>query len=184
VSTLRIALLGAECTGKTTLARSLAERLAAETRLRVTWVPEHLRAWCDQHRRTPLAHEQAGIAHAQHARIEAAAAAHDVVLCDTTALMTAVYSRHVFGDTSLDAAAVALHRSMALTLLAAPDLPWQPDGHQRTGAWVQAPVDALLRELLLAHRLAFTEVDGIGALRLQRALDAVAPLLRARRGSR
>jgi hypothetical protein len=39
-----------------------------------------------------------GILRAQHERIAEAAATHDWVVCDTTALMTAVYSRFVFGD--------------------------------------------------------------------------------------
>lgn len=177
MSALRIALLGAECTGKTTLAQALVARLARDTSLRVTWVPEHLRDWCDAHGRTPLAHEQAAIAHAQHAHIEAAAAAHDVVVCDTTALMTAVYSHQVFGDTSLDAGAVALHNAIALTLVTLPDLPWVADRHQRAGAGVQAPVHARLCELLASHGIAHTLVGGRGEARVAQALGAVRPLL-------
>ncbi len=177
---LRIAIVGAESTGKTALAQALAERLAADTGLKVTWVPEWLRQWCQNTGRTPLAHEQPAIARAQHERIEAAAATHDIVVCDTTALMTAVYSRWVFGDRSLEERAASLHRSMDLTLLTALDLPWVADGLQRDGPQVRAPVDALLRELLLAHRLPFSLVAGQGAARLEAAVDAVAPLLRAR----
>lgn len=176
----RIAIVGAESTGKTTLASQLAPRLAQDTGLRVAWVPEALREWCDRVGRTPLAHEQASILRAQHERIEAAAAAHDVVVCDTTALMTAVYSRLIFGDRSLDERAMSLHRRMALTLLTAPDLPWVPDGHQRDGEHVREPVDALLRELLLAHRVPWAVIAGDGAVRLQQAVNAVLPLLRPR----
>lgn len=174
---LRVAIVGAESTGKTTLACELATQLARDSGLRVAWVPEVLREWCDLAGRTPLAHEQAAIVRAQHERIEAAAAAHDVVVCDTTALMTAVYSRLVFGDRSLDELALALHRSVALTLLTALDLPWVPDGHQRNGEHVRAPVDALLRELLLAHRLPWAVIGGAGPARLQQAVNAVAPLI-------
>jgi nicotinamide riboside kinase len=174
---LRIAIVGAESTGKTALAQALAARLVAQTSLRVSWVPEWLRQWCDAHGRTPQTHEQAGIAREQHARIEAAAAAHDVVVCDTTALMTAVYSRFVFGDGTLDDEATALHRGVALTLLTALDLPWEPDGLQRDGPQVRAPVDTLLRALMLARRLPWTVVAGQGPARLDAALAAVRPLL-------
>lgn len=174
----RVALLGAECTGKTQLAELLAPRLARDTGLRVAWVPEHLRQWCDQVGRTPLAHEQASILRAQHERIEAAAATHDIVVCDTTALMTAVYSRFVFGDRSLEQRALALQRRMAMTLLMAIDLPWVADGHQRDGDHVREPVDAMLRELLIAHRLPWAVVSGEGAARLASAVDALAPVLR------
>lgn len=173
---LRIAIVGAESTGKTTLARALAAALACDGGRRVAWVPEVLRQWCDANGRTPLAHEQEAIARAQHERIEHAAGAHEVVVSDTTALMTAVYSRIVFGDRSLDATAVELHRTMHATLLTALDLPWVPDGHQRDGPQVQRPVDDALRELLRAHRLPFAVVGGQGPARLAQALAAVSPL--------
>ena len=180
---LTIAIVGAESTGKTTLAAGLAAQLARDTGLRVAWVPEALRAWCDNVGRTPQAQEQASILHQQQANIDAATALNDVVVCDTTALMTAVYSRMFFGDLSLEARAVQLHRRVTLTLLTALDLPWVADGRQRDGPHVQAPGDALLRELLLKHRLPWALVGGRGPERLERALDAVAPLLRARAGA-
>ncbi len=179
---LRIAIVGAESTGKTRLAAALAPRLAADTGLRVAWVPETLREWCAQVGRTPQAHEQGAILRRQHERIEAAAAAHDVVVCDTTGLMTAVYSDYVFGDRGLHERAVQLQRRMDLSLLTALDLPWEPDGLQRDGPQVREPVDALLRELLIGQRLPWALVSGQGPARLESAVDAVAPLLRARLG--
>lgn len=179
---VRIAIVGAESTGKTTLAAGLAARLAGDGARRVAWVPEVLREWCDRAGRTPLAHEQAAILREQHARVEAAAQTHEVVVSDTTALTTTVYSRLIFGDRSLDDEALALHRRFALTLLTAIDLPWVADGHQRDGEQVREPVDALLRRLLLAHRLPFAVVGGSGAARLAQAERAVAPLLRRPHG--
>ena len=58
----------------------------------------------------PRRDEQAALAAEQSRRIEAAAAAHDIVIADTTALMIAVYSEQVFGDRSLYAAAEAWQR--------------------------------------------------------------------------
>lgn len=182
---LVIAIVGAESTGKTALAQSLAARIGHETGLAATWVPEHLRAWCDREGRTPRQDEQPAIAAAQAAAIAAAAAAHDVVVADTTPLMTAVYSRIVFDDASLVPAAAAWQRAhCAITLLTALDLPWQPDGLQRDGPHVRAPVDALVREALLAHGLAWSLVGGEGEARVDHALDAVAPLLRQRPAAR
>ena len=179
-----IALLGAESTGKTTLAAALASRLAADTGLAVAWVPEWLREWCGRRGRTPRADEQADIARTQHQRIDAAAVGHALVIADTTALSTAVYSRLLFGDDTLRSHAVALHRSVALTLLTAPDLPWVADGLQRDGPAMRGPVDTALRELLLEHALPWAPVAGHGAARLEAALDALAPVLQALRGAR
>lgn len=175
---LCIAIVGAESTGKTTLAEALATSLAADTGRRVAWVPELLREWCAHSGRTPLVHEQASILRAQHERIDAAAASHDIVVCDTTALMTAVYSRIVFNDRSLDERAATLHRRrMAATLLTAIDLPWVADGLQRDGPQVQGPVDAALRELMQVHGIDYAVVSGVGEARVQHARAAVAPLL-------
>ncbi len=175
-----IAIVGAESTGKTQLARDLADALGRHTGLPSTWVPEVLREWCAAHGRTPRGDEQAAIAAEQHARIDAAAAAHPIVVADTTALMTAVYSRLIFGDESLRDDAVQRHRRCAVTLLTALDLPWQADGLQRDGPHVRAPVDALVRQWLIEHGFEWSVVAGLGPQRLQAALDAVAPRLRAR----
>ena len=64
---LRIAIVGAESTGKSTLAAALAAALAQPGGPRVAWVPELLREWCSRVGRTPQAHEQPGILRAQHA---------------------------------------------------------------------------------------------------------------------
>ncbi len=178
--TLKIAILGAESTGKSTLAQDLASALADATGLRCTAVPEWLRTWCEREGRTPRPDEQLAIAETQHAQIEAAAQTHDIVVCDTTAVMTAVYSRLLFDDRSLEPLAVMHQLRMQLTLLTALDIPWQPDGLQRDGPQVREPVDNLVRELLMAHGLRWSLVSGSGAQRLQSALDAVAPMLRSR----
>ena len=165
-----IALLGAESTGKTTLALALREALAADGRNCVV-VPEYLREFCDRAQRTPRIDEQPGIAAEQTRRIEAAALAHPIVIADTTALMIAVYSDQVFGDASLYAHAETAHAlACDLTLLTAPDLPWQADGLQRDGPQVREPVDAKVRAALNRAGVAYSVVFGSGAARLDAAL--------------
>jgi nicotinamide riboside kinase len=172
-----IAIVGAESTGKSTLALALADRIAAETGLRCAAVPEVLREWCDAAGRTPHRHEQLGIATEQQRRIDAARAAHDMVVADTTPLMVALYSLRIFGDESLLPMAIAAQRGADLTLLTALDLPWRADGHQRDGPHVRAPVDGHLRRLLTQHGIGFATVSGEGDARVAQALDAATPLL-------
>lgn len=174
---LLIAIVGAESTGKTWLSASVAKRLAAMTGLRCAVVSEWLRDWCEREGRTPRVDEQAAIAARQLELIDGAAATHDIVLCDTSPLMTAIYSEYLFADRSLLPAALDFHRRCALTLLTALDLPWIADGLQRDGAHVRAPIDALLRRELIAAGLRWSVVAGHGDARVDAALDAITPLL-------
>jgi nicotinamide riboside kinase len=174
-----IAIVGAESTGKSTLAAALAARIGAQTGLRCTVVGEFLREWCDRERRTPRADEQRAIAGEQQRRIAAAATSHEVVVADTVPLMIAVYSHLLFEDASLIPMAIAAQRGVAHTLLTALDLPWVADGHQRDGEHVRVPVDSAVRALLAKHGLGWSVVGGQGEERLEQAFDAVAPLLTA-----
>ena len=171
-----IALLGAESTGKTALAGALFTALTAwpgEPARRVAVVAEYLREFCDLHGRTPRREEQKHIAAEQTRRVAAAVQDHDIVIADTTAVMIAVYSEHVFGDASLYATALASHAQYDLTLLTALDLPWQADGLQRDGPHVREPVDAAVRSALTRANLGYSVVSGTGSARLEAALASV-----------
>ncbi len=167
-----VAILGAESTGKTTLATELRHALSAQG-CSVVVVGEFLREFCDHENRTPTESEQARIAAEQSRRIDEAARSPGIVIADTTALMIAVYSDTVFGDTSLYAVAIEAHRTCDLTLLTALDIPWQADGHQRDGPHVREPVDALIRSALHQAKLPYAVVAGTGDKRLAAALQAV-----------
>ena len=166
-----IAVIGAESTGKTELARAIAARLQARGTA-ATFVGEYLREWCDREGRTPRPDEQAAIADEQTRRI-AAAAAGGVAVADTTALMTAVYSDLLFDDRSLYPSALAAQRRYAITLVTALDLPWVADGILRDGPQVREPVDALVRAALTRAGLPFTVIYGEGADRLTNAWNAI-----------
>ena len=160
-----VALLGAESTGKTELAGALAGRLRRHG-IAATLVGEYLREWCEREGRTPRADEQAAIAAEQTRRIAAATAAGTVVVADTTALMTAVYSDLLFGDRTLYAGALWAQRGYALTVLTALDLPWVADGLQRDGPHVREPVDDRVRAALACARVPYAVVCGSGPERL------------------
>lgn len=172
---MKIALLGAESTGKSDLALALATALN-QRQLQACAVPEHLRQWCDEHGRTPRIDEQMHIAREQRDRIEAAYALSPWVIADTTPLMTAVYSEFVFSDTSLYDWTIAYQRSFDLILLTGLDMPWVADGIQRDGPQVRFPVDALLRKRLLAASIEFKVIYGRDQHRLDNALKAVASI--------
>ena len=139
-----IALLGAECTGKTTLCEALAQTLPG------LWVAEALREFVARHGRPPRPAEQPALLAEQVAREEAAiarAAAQGLgwVLTDSAPLATALYSEQLFADSGLTAAALRHHRRYRLTLVTGLEVPWEPDGAQRDGPQARADFDARLR---------------------------------------
>jgi len=179
MTALRIAVVGAESTGKTTLAGALVRRLREEFALDAVEVPEALRHWCHERGRTPRVDEQLSIARLQQQWIDEAARAAEVVICDTTPLMIAVYSRLLFGDDSLDETARALHAGIAFTLLTGLDIAWVADGLQRDGPHVRAPVDQAIRSHLLNWNADWAVVMGDGEARTANALDALRPVIAA-----
>jgi NadR type nicotinamide-nucleotide adenylyltransferase len=153
----RIAILGTASSGKTTLAEALAARYGT------VWVPEYLREFVDTEGRVPVAADQIHIARTQRQREDAAATqAGKYLFCDTTPLMTAVYSRHYFGgiDAELAALADAHQRDYALTLVTAPDIPWVADGLQRENQEVSVIVNRLLLDELAARGIPYLLISG------------------------
>ena len=149
MSVARVALLGAESTGKSTLAQALAARYGTR------WVPEYLREFVDVHARVPREDALARDTRARH-----------YLFCDTTPLMTAVYSRVYWGRVPHELLALEAAHDYAFTLVAAPDLPWVPDGLQRESEAVRLRVHAQLVEVLEARGIAFTLLTGELAARV------------------
>lgn len=175
MSVRRVAIVGAECVGKTELAQRLAERLPG------LWIPEYLREFCDRLQRTPLPQEQARILAEQRRREDEALARAQQqrlgwVLADSAPLVTALYSELLFEDVSLQEEAVLHHARYQATLLLAPDLPWVADGIQRDGPAVRDVFHELLRERLQRSGLPFALIGGVGDERLQAAARALRDL--------
>lgn len=169
---MKIALLGAESTGKTTLAADLEAQLRRGGR-RVAVVPEVLRGWCKREGREPRPPEWLPIAREQERLVDAAAQDAQIVVADTTALMVAVYGAMPFEREPLLDFALQRQRGYDLTLVTGLDLPWVGDGLQRVGPQVREAVDAQLRDLLARAGVAYRVVYGSGAERLRNAIAAL-----------
>lgn len=174
---MKIAILGAECSGKTTLAQRLAAELTHQG-FSACFVSEALREWCDSNQRTPKANEQITIAKLQIQRIQDAPAV-DYLIADTTALITAIYSELIFNDTSLYPLALKSQQGFDLTFVMGLDLPWVADGIQRDGVAIQSAFDAKLRQVLQGQGIGFSVVYGTGDERFDNAMTAVATMSKA-----
>lgn len=139
----RVAILGGESSGKTTLAAALAAHY------RTVWVPEYLREFTETGGRPPLEHEQLGVARMQIARErQAAQQASRFLFCDTTPLMIAVYSEFCFGGIEPELARLAREHTYDFTIVTAPDMAWVADGLQRESDAVRQAIHRLvLRQL-------------------------------------
>lgn len=169
---VKVCLLGAESTGKTTLCHALGAHLRAQGRS-VAIVEEYLREWCVREGRTPRPEEQLGIAQEQEARVDAAAHRAEVVVADTSALMVAIYSAMLFEDGTLYQFALERLRHYDVVLVTGLDIEWVADGLQRDGPHVREPVDALVRDALDRAGVPYRVVYGSGEERLRNALAAM-----------
>jgi nicotinamide riboside kinase len=170
--TFGIAVIGAECTGKTTLCRTLADLRGG------LWVPEYLREFVEATGRAPHAHEQVQvtaeqIAREAQARRQAFDRGQPLLAFDSTPLATALYSLLYFDDASLLDAATRHQRGYGLTLVTDIDLPWEPDGAQRDGPVMRARFHALLLDWLGSSALPYVLLGGTPEARTQAALDAI-----------
>ena len=91
----RVVLIGSESTGKTTLARRLAEHYDVE------WVPEFVRDYAERKRAPLVFDDHAPIAHGQLAledeyRVRSAERSTPLLIQDTDLLSTAVYCAHYY----------------------------------------------------------------------------------------
>jgi NadR type nicotinamide-nucleotide adenylyltransferase len=137
----RVAILGGESTGKSTLAVSLAERLStfhAAEYGRELWEAKHGALVKD---------DMLHIAQTQVAREETLALqANRFLICDTTPLTTALYSEVMFGEV-VDELVMLSGRAYDHVLLCSPDVPFVQDGTRRDEAFRQWQHAWYVREL-------------------------------------
>jgi nicotinamide riboside kinase len=178
----RVVLIGPEASGKTTLARELAEEFGAP------WVPEAARLFAESFPE-PLSLDTVGPIAKLSMRLEdeamtairrdratTGADGPPLLFRDTDLVSTVVYSRHYYGTVEPWIVAEARARRAALYLLCRPDLPWLPDGVRDRPMHRERLLEDFRAELVdMGARL--VEVMGAGEARRLMARDAVQALV-------
>ena len=168
----RVAILGAESSGKSILAEALAARY------QTAWVAEYLREFVETHQRVPRAEEQILIATTQVQREkEAAQRANAWLFCDTSPLMTAIYSRHYFKHVDAELEKLEQSHAYDFTLVTAPDFPWSADGLQRESAAVRQHIHEELLGILEEREIPFLLVEGSLTERVEQVQFALSFLI-------
>lgn len=169
---IRVVVTGSECTGKTNLARELAERFST------VWVPEYVRQFVEEKGSAPDYEDVEAIARGQMALEDSLAAqASKLLILDTDLLSTIVYSRHYYGECPLTVERDLGDRLGDLYLLAGVDVPWVPDGDQRDRGDRREEMQALFRQALNDWGARFVELRGSRERRLDRAAVEVQALI-------
>ena len=167
----RVLLTGAESTGTTSLAESLADRFAT------TWVPEYGRDYSVPKDRLGEPWTSAEFLHiglSQQAREDAAArGANRLLFCDTDALATAIWHERYLGCFGSAVAATTWSDRYDLVLLADADFPWTDDGTRNSDAVRQSMQRRFVEELTRRGR-PFVTLSGSPAERLATAERVIA----------
>ncbi len=169
----RVALLGGESSGKTTLARALAQAL------HTTWVPEYGRELWEQLRQTldvpQLLHvAQHQVQREEQAQQQALPQASGWLVCDTTALTTLQYCLHDHGQAPAELRALA-RRHYDLQVICLPDFHFVQDGCRRDDPFRQQQHQWTLQQLAAQGVQPLLARGGV-AQRLQQVLHAIAAL--------
>lgn len=170
----KIAILGPESSGKTTLVEALAARLDGFI------VPEYFRFYWDAKRHTKnhavwSEEEFIHMAEEQN-RFEDIFAARStkILLCDTAAWQVAAWHSYYLGSPSPTILNLAQSRSYDLICLCRPDIPFVQDG-RRDGPQSRAALYQLLSSFLHRAGLSFVDLSGEIEARTTTVMAALSP---------
>ena len=177
---LRVVLIGAESTGKTVLAESLAKEF------RTNWVPEYGREYWEKkvaglRMDGPLpdwaTEEFVHIARKQQRREHRAArVANKVLFCDTNAFATGTWHERYMRARSREVDAIGANDTVDLYLHTEPDFPFVQDGF-RDGEAIRDWMDARFTHVLTQQRTPSVRLRGSLQQRLRQSSSLVRELL-------
>lgn len=164
----KVAVVGPESTGKSTMAKYLAKALGT------VCVPEYARYYCKNLNNQYTLQDEVNMYYGQVALEEAltASASNGLLVCDTTILTVKIWSDHLFGHTPKEVTEEIKSRKYDLYLLMDIDLPWEDDP-LRDFPTERAHFMQVWKDELHAIQAHYEIISGLDAARLQNGLNAV-----------
>ena len=168
----KIAIVGPESTGKTSLTRQLADYF--ET----LFVPEFAREYCKDLQRSYTLEDEVNIFHGQLASEQRIiqSAQKDFIFCDTMVLTVKIWCDHLFGSTPKEVLKGVTEQSYDLYLLMDIDLPWQDD-ELRDFPTLREHFMEVWHQELQALSANYKVISGVGDKRFLNAREVVIEFL-------
>lgn len=119
---IRIAVVGPESTGKSTISQQLA------LHYNTVWVPEYARGYCEKLVAECTWEDEINMFRGQlELEEQMSRLANRVLICDTTFITVKIWSDHMFGRAPQEVLDKLPHHNYDLYLLMDIDLPWEED---------------------------------------------------------
>jgi NadR type nicotinamide-nucleotide adenylyltransferase len=166
----RIAIVGPECTGKTSLATQLASIC------KTTWVPEFARTFLEKLGRPYIASDLIDIAKGQlDLEDSLAPTANKLLICDTNLLVIKIWSEFKYNSCHPWILENVLSRHYDLYFLTDIDMPWEEDP-QRENPEQREELFGLYKKALDDMMVKYILLSGNEEKRIEKALAAIKEL--------
>jgi len=164
---LKIAIVGPESTGKSTMSAYLAKHY------NTVWVPEYAREYCEKLTEAPTFQDEINMFHGQLAlEKELLPKANRILICDTTFITVKIWSDQMFGRSPQEVLDELPKHTYDLYLLLNIDLPWQDDP-LRDFPTMREHFMAVWHKELDAINANYIVISGTGEERYQNAIAAI-----------
>ncbi|WP_037495494.1 AAA family ATPase [Sphingobacterium deserti] len=164
----KIAVVGPESTGKSTVAKFLADQF------NTVCVPEYARYYCEDLNKQYTLQDEVNMYHGQRALEHALLplAQNNMLVCDTTILTVKIWCDHLFGDTPKEVTDEIKRVKYDYYLLMDIDLPWEDDP-LRDFPQQREHFMAVWKKELDALGASYDIISGTGHERLDNSLHAI-----------
>lgn len=180
---IKVAILGAESTGKTTLSRDLAEHFDS------FWVPEYMRTYlqekwddkqltCTWEDLLPIAQGQTALENKFAKQTAQLPSKNRYLFCDTSLFELMVYANWYYGDCPEALTKAALAHHYDLILLTKVDIPWVADD-LRDSPYQREEISEYFASQLTHHQKPFCRIGGNRDERVRQVVDRLSKLSQA-----
>lgn len=164
---IKIAVVGPESTGKSTMSAYLAKHY------NTIWVEEFARGYCEKLTEAPTLQDEINMFHGQVAlEDELLPQANKLLICDTTFITVKIWSDEMFGKSPQEVLDELPKRTYDLYLLLNIDLPWEDDPLRDFPHKREHFMDVWYKELD-ALNARYVVISGTGPERYHSAVDTI-----------